>query len=312
MRAVSLLEQYRKSLKPLDIEEPIDVWVQRPVGFVIAKLSFPTPITPNQITIISIVFGLVAGFFYLRPSAHHLQWAGLCVFLSAAFDCADGALARMRKSSSALGRMLDGVADLTTTIAAVGGSVFVMASRHAHPWWHAAIVVALCGVTLWTNAFHSAGYDYYKSVFLRMTIEGNKEGEDVEVAIARFEEGKREGMSLPVRFVWWIYLFYTKSQVDFLRWFDPAAPRRLDALPTWDEAGRARFREIQLPCMKLWRNWFGFGSLVFGLAVFTAIDQLAIFMLLRLVLYNGIFFLVLLPKQRAASRELFGAPAAAA
>ncbi len=308
---MNLVEQYRKSLKPLDIEEPIDVWVQRPVGFVIAKLAYPTPLTPNQITILSIIFGLVAGFFYVKPVPHHLVWAGLCVFLSAAFDCADGALARMRKSSSALGRMLDGVADLTTTIAAVGGSTYVMATRHAHPWWHAAIVVVLCLLTVWTNAFHSGGYDYYKSMFLRMTIEGNKEGEDIDVALARYEEGKREGMSFGVRFVWWIYLFYTKGQIDFLRWFDPCAPRKLESLPAWNKEQAERYRAIQLPCMALWRNWFGFGSLVFGLAVFTAIDQIAVFMMLRLFLYNGIFFLVLLPKQRAASRELFGEPAAA-
>jgi hypothetical protein len=36
--SMGLFAEYRASLKPLDVEEPVDVFVHRPVGFIIARL----------------------------------------------------------------------------------------------------------------------------------------------------------------------------------------------------------------------------------------------------------------------------------
>ena len=52
---------YWKSLKPLAVEEPIDVWVHRPLAYLLARALLPTPVSPNLVTMISIVFGLVGG-----------------------------------------------------------------------------------------------------------------------------------------------------------------------------------------------------------------------------------------------------------
>jgi hypothetical protein len=39
-------------------------------------------------------------------------------------------------------------------------------------------VVALAVTTAFTSAFHSAGYDHYKNVYMRLTIPGSMEGEE--------------------------------------------------------------------------------------------------------------------------------------
>jgi hypothetical protein len=122
---------YRVALKPLDIEEPIDVYTHRPVGYAIAKLAFQTAITPDQITVASIVVGVSSGVLFAATRIpHHLQLGAFCLFFSAALDCADGMLARLRKSSSAFGRMIDGVADLFTISSAVLGTFYVLISMY--------------------------------------------------------------------------------------------------------------------------------------------------------------------------------------
>ena len=141
----------------------------------------------------------------------HLPVAGLCLFLSAVFDCADGQLARMRGTSSVFGRMLDGVADLVVAIAAVGGSIWVIWSKYNQPTWLGFVVLGLCVATAVTGSFHTGMYDHFKNVFLRLTSERYTEGESYARARARYESGHNRD-SLAARLAWPVYLFYTKNQ----------------------------------------------------------------------------------------------------
>jgi len=296
---------YRASLKPLDIEEPIDVYMHRPAGYVIARLSFHTPVTPNQLTLGAILLGVTGGVLLVVEFPYHLQLGALCLFLSTAFDCADGMLARMRKTSSAFGRMLDGLADLFTISGAIIGTVAVMIRHYDPPWWHAAIAVALSALTVFTSSFHTTGYDHYKNVYMRFTIPGSKEGDELPAAIARYEEARARPMGPVRRLMWWIYLNYLKAQEDWISGFDPFTTTRLDALPPHDEARAAVYKKHAQAPMRLWRYFFGVGSLMIGFTVSNAFGRPDIFLLWRLVILNGIFHLYLKPLQRQASQRAF-------
>jgi phosphatidylglycerophosphate synthase len=79
--------------------------MQSKVGSMLAKI----PITPNQWTLFSIIVALGAGISI--ASAQNLA-LGLALFgLAALFDIIDGAVARARGETSALGGFIDGVAD---------------------------------------------------------------------------------------------------------------------------------------------------------------------------------------------------------
>lgn len=297
---------YWSALKSLDVEEPIDVYAHRPVGYVIAKLSFPSAISPDQITMASIALGVLSGVLFGATAVpYHLQLGALCLFLSAAFDCADGMLARMRKSSSAFGRMLDGMADLIAITAAVLGTVTVLLTMYWTPWWHAALVALLILGTVFTSSFHSTGYDHYKNVYMRLTCPGSREGEDVEAAIARQEASRERPMSLFERLSYRVYVDYLKAQRDWIKGFDPFTTVHLDALPPYDEARAAVYRKHADAPMRVWRNFFGVGSLVFGLALCNALGRPDLFMLWRILVLNAIFHLYLKPLQRRASQRAF-------
>jgi hypothetical protein len=293
---------YRRSLKPLEVEEPIDVWVHRPLAYVLAKLAYPTPISPNQITVISMVFGILTGVALASLSRLGLILGGLCIFLSAIFDCADGQLARMRGTSSPLGRILDGMADTVVTIGAVGGSIWVLWNKYSTTWWMGAIVVVVAGVTAWTGSFHTSMYDHYKNVFLRMTHERYQESEDLDDAERRYRERPADESWL-MRLSWVMILPYLRGQLRFSSWYDPYTEARLGRLPAYSRENAEIYRQQAGQAMAWWRRWFGFGSLVFGLAVSIAFDVVEWYALARVVLLNAVFFLYLRPMQQEASRS---------
>lgn len=294
---------YKRSLKPLEVEEPIDVWIHRPLAYLLAKALMPTPVSPNAVTVISILFGIAGGIALLSSFPHHMLVGGLCIFASAVFDCADGQLARMRGTSSLLGRMLDGSADLIVSVVAVGGGTYVVWSKFNDTPWMGALALLLCVLTAVTGSFHTGMYDHYKNVFLRLTNAKYQEAEDYETALARFRE--RQDAPLFVRLAWYPYLFYVKSQEDYSRRFDPYTSASFSRFPAFDEERARIYRRHAEAPMRLFRAAFGFGSLVFGIALFCALDLLEWYMLVRLVLQNAVFYGYLRPLQRRASREAF-------
>jgi phosphatidylglycerophosphate synthase len=291
---------YFRSLKPLEVEEPIDVWVHRPPAYVLARLLVPTPISPNMVTVCSIALGCAAGASIFASFRGHLPLAGVLIFSSAVFDCADGQLARLRKSSSAFGRMLDGMADLVVSSVVVGGGAWLVLRKFEQPTWLFAVALVLTVLTILTGSFHTTMYDHFKNVFLRMTHPSYREGEDLDVAEARYREQKSTQSAL-IRFVWRVYFFYMRSQDDYASKFDPYAKRLVKEFPVFSEQHAAIYRKYAGSAMRVWRRFFGFGSLVFGLALAIGFDVTEYYLLFRLVLLNAVFYGHLRPAQRRAS-----------
>ena len=109
----------REGFKPRDVEEPIDYYWHRPVAGLLVDVLAPTAITPNQMTLLSGVASASAGAA-LCAGAWGASWwgavAGLLLFVSITFDCADGQLARIRGTSTMLGRILDGATDFVAPL----------------------------------------------------------------------------------------------------------------------------------------------------------------------------------------------------
>jgi phosphatidylglycerophosphate synthase len=294
---------YKSSLKSLEVEEPIDVVVHRPIAYLIAKACLPLPISPNAITVLSLLAGIGSGVALVLDFPNHLLIGGLLLFFSAVLDCADGQLARMRGTSSAFGRMLDGTADLVVQAVVVPATVLLIWRTFATPWWAGATAVLLCVVTVVTSSFHTTMFDHYKNVFLRLTVPGD-EGDDYEAARARHEAtGPRLGIIS--RTCYAIYLFYLKSQRDYVLGFDPYTSARLTLFPTYDVGRAGIYRALCGPAMRVWKSVFGFGSMVFGLALFDALGHPEYYLVVRLVILNLIFYGYLGPAQRRASRAAF-------
>jgi phosphatidylglycerophosphate synthase len=81
--------------------------VERPISLAISRLLAPTAITPNQMSVISVVVGLCGGPFFLSERAS-LQTIGALLFLAhSILDGCDGELARLKFAESRWGGVLD-------------------------------------------------------------------------------------------------------------------------------------------------------------------------------------------------------------
>ncbi len=102
---------YRASKKKKDINWFTE-WVCRPPAAFFVYLLKNTRITPNQVTFLSAFICAGAGaMFVFGPGYWWLIAAALVFELSFILDCADGQLARIRKTASPLGHQLDFLMD---------------------------------------------------------------------------------------------------------------------------------------------------------------------------------------------------------
>lgn len=95
----------------------MDRLITRSVSRQLTRLFLATPLSPNQITALSLVLGLgSAWFFYQGGYAMGLAGSSL-LLLSAWIDCTDGEVARLKFMESKLGSQLDLLSDNLVHIA---------------------------------------------------------------------------------------------------------------------------------------------------------------------------------------------------
>lgn len=105
-----LISDLRASRKSQTTEDPMDKYFTEPVGMIFARLFMKLHWTPNMVTILSGIIGLVGGFFFY-PKNFWLNLIGVLLEVFATIlDATDGQMARIMHKQSRLGRVLDGVA----------------------------------------------------------------------------------------------------------------------------------------------------------------------------------------------------------
>jgi phosphatidylglycerophosphate synthase len=96
-------------------------FLNRPLGRYLSKVLIHAPFSPNQVSIVSALVGILSGWFfavgYFISGAFLLQ-------ISAIIDCVDGDLARVLYKESCLGKWLDLVGDQFVHIAVFAGIGF--------------------------------------------------------------------------------------------------------------------------------------------------------------------------------------------
>jgi CDP-alcohol phosphatidyltransferase len=150
------------SHKGRPVEEWLDLHFFRPVGIRIARALLPTGISADQVTLWSLLIGLVAGhlFAYQDRSTNLIGFALFIV--SDIFDSADGQLARLRGASTRFGRALDGMSDNLRFVNLYFHLIYRLI--HAAVWWPGAVLlVAAAGLA---HTYQSAAVDFVRNAFL--------------------------------------------------------------------------------------------------------------------------------------------------
>src|SRR6058998_163208 len=162
----SVKPQNDLSHKGQAVEEWADLHFFRPIGIRIARALQPTGISADQVTLWSLVIGLVAGHLF----AYRDHWTNLIGFglfiVSDVFDSADGQLARLRGTSTRFGRALDGINDNLRFVNLYFHLMYRLIASGF--WWPGAVLlVAAAGLA---HTFQSAAIDFVRNAFLRIGV----------------------------------------------------------------------------------------------------------------------------------------------
>ncbi len=158
--------RFRDTLKDLAVEEPVDVWVHRPVAFALIRPleHFGGFVEPRHITYVSGLLGVAAGAAFLQAPVHGAPWlvvGALLTFAAVVLDCADGQLARLRGGGSRGGMLLDVFADHVGGISIWFGVCYAITHGWDAWWvWPANLLVLLSVMV------HVALYDQFKNAFV--------------------------------------------------------------------------------------------------------------------------------------------------
>lgn len=206
---MSLLSEYKASLKLIEVEELLDLLFYRPLAFLFVKLIYKSNITPNQITTIALIIGMIGGVFYFFNTHVAISIGAVLLIVYDVLDCSDGMVARLKKNGTFFGRILDGLADYFVTVTVYLGIGFGFANNSDNPllYW---VLLSLAGAS---NIFHAITLDYYRNKFLDYAFNRDATlGESLDEFKREYQKINESGGNYFQRIIIWIYIKYSALQ----------------------------------------------------------------------------------------------------
>lgn len=199
------LDQIIHSLKMPEVEEKYDIYFSRFLGFYIARVASKLHLTPTNITVLSMISGLIGGsLLYFQETLWITILGSFLLTLAGLFDSADGQLARMTGQSTEFGRILDGTVDTIVFIACYVGATAFYVLRPEPVLWY----IPLSMAAGYVHNLKNGVYDLYKS---EMLYYGGKfdDARNQTIDEVRKERDKASGLNRLLRS---FYLDYLKRQ----------------------------------------------------------------------------------------------------
>lgn len=273
---MGIIKEYKASLKSYDVEEILDLLIYRPISFIIVKLVYKFPITPNQISLLSMFFGVAAGVFF---AFDFYLYGAIILFISNVFDCVDGQLARLKHNGTKIGRIIDGAIDYVT-----GASVFIglgiSLAGNSGDYFVTWIVVILTAVS---RIFQNFFFDYYRNEYLSYVY--NKVA-NLEDEIKEFKDEKKRLESVKgkkfEKLLIDIYIKYSKLQRKSNN------HKVLTISPQ-------EYKKANKFILRLW-SWLGSTTHLTLIIIFAIVQHIEIYLIATIVIGN-FFMLVFLAYQ---------------
>src|SRR5947209_8914747 len=147
--------------KAPEVEGVFDLYFYRKIGFWLAQFFARLNVTPAGVSLFGAVCGVIAGHLYFyRNLATNIVGMALHVFANA-LDNADGQLARLTRTESREGRVIDSLADHLIFLSVYIHLALRCAMEGASPLvW---LLAASAGIS---HGLQGAAADYYRTTYL--------------------------------------------------------------------------------------------------------------------------------------------------
>lgn len=204
------ISEYKSCTKSFEIEEPLDFLIFRPLAYVVVKLTYFLPLTPNMFSFFAFLSAIFAGWSLIQGESHFF-YGGLGVFAFSVFDCCDGMLARLKKNGSFYGEMIDMLVDTLSSICFFFGLAYGISKSANYGSYMPILVIASAIIIL----IHVGIYRYYRTQY-EFYLSGNPEGrhDHLEIFKAKFDEVNKQQGHLFEKLILKGYLLFSEQQKD--------------------------------------------------------------------------------------------------
>jgi len=162
-----VFQEFKQSLKHKLFDETLTLYILRPIAFIFVKLIYRTNITPNQVSLMTIITGIISGILYTQGTYTFFIIAGGLHFFCLVLDCVDGMIARLKKSGTPVGRIVDGFADYSVGVAVfIGYGIGLANAGYQVPFGINISHWTLLAISAVSWIFHSMIVDYYRVEFM--------------------------------------------------------------------------------------------------------------------------------------------------
>jgi hypothetical protein len=287
----------RKSdvIKSPDVEDPVNFYIHRSLQLMLARPLVRTPITPNQITFLSLCAGLLAAYFIAFGNATERAVAAGLMFASAILDGVDGMIARVKKTSSETGHAIDGAADYFVNVSTTIAAVYHLGQTSGKPVLAAAL--GLVAHTAWAQ--HLMLYDFHCALYLRFLTGGKHQGGDRARALSSLEKVRDSG-SLFKRVLMTVFVWQLGNRQGLLEKVSPLGAR-LATEPT-DEAFAREYVETHRAPMRLWA-YCGNALHMDLFALSIVFDRFDVYFILRIVGFSLLALVAIAWERRVLGRH---------
>ena len=235
------------TIKLMDIEERFDLVFSRFFGLYFAKIGVKLQMTPTQVSLWSLFFGVIGGTLLYFQNIWELTLLGsLIITFAGILDSTDGQLARMTNQGTEMGRIIDGTIDNFVFLSCYFfGCAYFFFGDIGWP-----IVLLGLSAGFISHTYSSAIYDFYKCDFL-FYVGGFK---DSKIPTVQEVRNKNWGNSFVQKALHLIYISYTKNQ--YLLYTRQESTRELYEQkafnPNTKEQFKSLYREKFGPMMFWW------------------------------------------------------------
>ena len=146
--------------RTVEIEELTNLYFIHPVASRLVRLFAKLRVTPNVVSLVGMLCGVLAGVAYYHYRELPCTIAGFVLMVAwHVMDGADGQLARLTHAQSDFGKVLDGICDYVTFIAVYSTLAMALSLEWGDWVWALVVTAGLC------HAVQSAAYEVQREEY---------------------------------------------------------------------------------------------------------------------------------------------------
>lgn len=283
---MALATEFKQSLKTVDSEEILDLVIFRPLSFVLVKLIYNTNITPNHISIVALVFGILSGVLYGFGTHEFFILASASFFICNTLDCMDGQLARLKKNGTKIGRVIDGFIDYITSVSVFLGLGIAMTHITGDPLYSWVLTVG-AGIS---KALQNMFFDNYRNMYLEYVYQ---KASGLQEEIDEYTEEKERLQNISGKTIEKVlislYLAYSNFQKKSTKHIELKVTPQL-------------YKDKNKMLLRMW-SWIGSTTHMVVLIIFSILDRIDLYLIASITIGN-IIFIILLIRQKSVIKKL--------